>query len=326
MRTIIRASLLAVPAAVLLAACGGSDGTTTPAAATTTTVSGSAVKGPVNGATVTARKPDGAACGSTTTNASGTYSLQTTCTGDLVIEVSGGTYTDEATNVPTSLSTPMRVVVVANGGAVTGIATPLTTLAYTYAASSGTVTHAAFTTQATNLAGQFGLSGVNLATTLPQVTGTTNAYGDSLRALSRYMADNGKTLATITNGTLMANATDLSSFNTLYNNALAAVGSPVRVTFTANGFNISGTGAGGGSGTCGVNERGTVSVSANGININQPIDLNFCVSGIAAGSCTSGNASLSQALSNQPGVTGAANLAYSYSASCAAGAIVYNLL
>ena len=93
MRTIIHAALLAVPAAALLAACGGSDDAATPIApvATTTTVSGSAVKGPVNGATVRAKKPDGTACGTATTNAQGTYSLETTCTGDLIIEVSGGT-------------------------------------------------------------------------------------------------------------------------------------------------------------------------------------------------------------------------------------------
>ena len=289
--------------------------------ATTTTVSGSAVKGPVNGATVRAKKPDGTACGTATTNAQGTYSLETTCTGDLIIEVSGGTYTDEATNQSRALDTPLRVVVAANGGTVTGIATPLTTMAYTYAFGSGApVSHAAFTTQAQTLATQFGLSGVNLATTLPQVTGTTNAYGDSLRALSRYMADNNRTLATITNA-VFANAGDLTAFNTLYNNALIAVGSPVRVNFTATGFNLAGTGAGGGSGTCGVNVQGTV--TANGFTV--PLNVNYCVTGIAAGSCTSGNSSLSQALGGQQGIVGAANLQYAFSASCAAGAFTINL-
>lgn len=323
MRTIIHAALLAVPAAALLAACGGSDDAATPIApvATTTTVSGSAVKGPVNGATVRAKKPDGTACGTATTNAQGTYSLETTCTGDLIIEVSGGTYTDEATNQSRVLDTPLRVVVAANGGTVTGIATPLTTMAYTYAFGSGApVSHAAFTTQAQTLATQFGLSGVNLATTLPQVTGTTNAYGDSLRALSRYMADNNRTLATITNAAF-ANAGDLTAFNTLYNNALIAVGSPVRVNFTATGFNLAGTGAGGGSGTCGVNVQGTV--TANGFTVQ--LNVNYCVTGIAAGSCTSGNSSLSQALGGQQGIVGAANLQYAFSASCAAGAFTINL-
>lgn len=326
MRTIIRFGLSAIPAAALLVGCGGgSDDTPTPVtppvAATTTTISGSAVKGPVNGATVKAKKPDGTACGTTTTGAQGTYSLETTCTGDLVIEVTGGNYTDEATSKSLALDTPLRVVVAANGGTVTGIVTPLTTMAYTYAFGSGApVTHAAFSTQAQTLATQFGLSGVNLATTLPQVTGTTNTYGDSLRALSRYLADNNRTLATITNAAF-ANAGDLTVFNTLYNNALVAVGSPIRVNFTANGFNLSGTGAGGGSGTCGVNVQGTV--TANGFSV--PLNINYCVTGIAAGSCTSGNSSLSQVLNGQQGLTGAANLQYSYAAACAAGAFTVNL-
>lgn len=323
MRNAIHYALLTIPAAALLVACGSSDDAPTPVApvVTTTTISGSAVKGPVNGATVRAKKADGTACGSATTNAQGTYSLETTCTGDLIIEVTGGTYTDEATSQNRSLDTPLRVVVAANGGTVTGIATPLTTMAYTYAFGTGApVTQAAFASQAQTLASQFGLSGVNLATTLPQVTGATNAYGDSLRALSRYMADNNRSLATITNA-VFANAGDLTAFNTLYNNALIAVGSPVRVNFTANGFNISGTGAGGGSGTCGVNVQGTV--TANGFTV--PLNLNYCVTGIAAGSCTSGNSSLSQALGGQQGIVGAANLQYAFSAACAAGALTINL-
>lgn len=323
MRNAIHYALLTIPAAALLVACGSSDDAPTPVApvVTTTTISGSAVKGPVNGATVRAKKADGTACGSATTNAQGTYSLETTCTGDLIIEVTGGTYTDEATSQNRSLDTPLRVVVAANGGTVTGIATPLTTMAYTYAFGTGApVTQAAFASQAQTLASQFGLSGVNLATTLPQVTGATNAYGDSLRALSRYMADNNRSLATITNA-VFANAGDLTAFNTLYNNALIAVGSPVRVNFTANGFNISGTGAGGGNGTCGVNVQGTV--TANGFTV--PLNVNYCVTGIAAGSCTSGNSSLSQALGGQQGIVGAANLQYAFSAACAAGALTINL-
>ena len=322
MRSKILAALAATALAAFLAACGGGGGTTTPATPVTTTISGSAVKGPVSGATVTVKNAaTGAVLGTTTTGLGGAYTLGVQFTGDVVVEVSGGTYTDEATGASTALATPLRVVLNANGGSVTGVVTPLTTLAYTTAFQGSTpVTKAAFDTQAQNVAGQFGLSGVNLATTLPQVTGTTNAYGDSLRALSRYMADNGKTLATVTNA-VFANAGDLSTFNTLYNDALAKSGSSMRVTFTANGFNISGSGAGGGTGTCGVNVQGTI--TAGGYTV--PLDLNYCVTGIAAGSCTSGNASLSQALNSQQGVVGAANLAYTYAAACAAGAFTITL-
>ncbi len=322
MRSKTLAALAATALAVILAACGGGSGTTTPATPVTTTISGSAVKGPVSGATVTVKNAaTGAVLGTTTTGAGGAYSLGVEFTGDVVVEVSGGTYTDEATGASTVLATPLRVVLNANGGNVTGIVTPLTTMAYTHAfQGSTTVTKSAFDTRAQALASQFGLPDVNLATTLPQVTGTTNAYGEALRALSRYMADNGKTLATVTNA-VFTNAGDLSTFNTLYNDALAKSGSSMRVNFTANGFNISGTGAGGGTGTCGVNVQGTITTGGYTV----PLDLNYCISGIAAGSCTSGNASLSQALSGQQGMVGAANLAYTYAAACAAGAFTITL-
>lgn len=322
MRSKTLAAVAATALALILAACGGGSGTVTPATPVTTTISGSAVKGPVSGATVTVKNAaTGAVLGTTTTGPGGAYTLGVQFTGDVIVEVSGGTYTDEATGASTTLTTPLRVVLNANGGNVTGIVTPLTTMAYTQAFQGGTaVTTSAFDARAQALASQFGLSGVNLATTLPQVTGTTNAYGDSLRALSRYMADNGRTLATVTNA-VFANAGDLSTFNTLYNDALARTGSSMRVTFTANGFNISGSGAGGGTGTCGVNVQGTI--TANGFTV--PLDLNYCIAGIAAGSCTSGNASLSQALNSQQGVVGAANLAYTYAAACAAGAFTITL-
>ena len=39
---------------------------------------------------------------------------------DVVVEVNGGTYTDEATGASTPLATPLRVVLNANGGSVLG--------------------------------------------------------------------------------------------------------------------------------------------------------------------------------------------------------------
>lgn len=312
--------LLAGLAGLGLVACGGGGGGDAPAPASTT-VSGTIVKGPVAGATVTLRKADGSACGTATTDAQGRYSLATNCTGDLVVEASGGSYTDEATGRTTPLATPLRVVISATGGTVTGVATPLTTMAYTYAFRNGAgVTRAAFDTQARSLANQLGLAGVDLASTVPQVTGTTNAYGDALRGLSRYLANNGATLATVTSA-VFANAADLATFNSLYNQALAQVGSPLRVSFDANGLGISGSGAGGGSGTCGVNARGTVTAGSFVV----PVDLDYCVRGIAAGSCSAGNSSLSQVLGAQQGLAGAVNLSYTFGPTCAAGAFSITL-
>ena len=56
--------------------CGGGDA---PAAApASTTVSGDVVKGPVNGATVTFKRPDGSVIGTTTTDTSATM-VSVTC-------------------------------------------------------------------------------------------------------------------------------------------------------------------------------------------------------------------------------------------------------
>jgi hypothetical protein len=313
----------ATAATLMLAACGGDGGGS--AAVPATTISGSAVKGPVNGATVIVRNAaTGAEVGRTTTSATGLYSLSVDFQGDVVIEVSGGTYDDEATPGvdSTALTTTMRTVLTANGGTVTGVVTPLTTMAYTAAfGTTGRPTASAFNTSATSLASQFQLSGVNLSTTTPVVTGDRNDYGRVLAAVSQYLRDNNVTLATLTNTSF--STTQWGDFSAAFTAAYrtAVPNSTVTFSFTGNTVNVGGTGAGGGTGTCGVNVQGTV--TANGFTV--PLNLDYCINGIAAGSCTSGNSSLSQALSGQQGVAGAANLNYTYSATCAANAFVITL-
>lgn len=309
-------TLLAV-ATLVAAGCGGSD--SLGVAPTNTTVTGSAIKGPVNNATVTAKKPDGTACGSTTTNTAGQYSFTTACTGDLIVEVTGGTYTDEASNTTKTLDTPLRSVISANGGTVDGVVTPLTTIAFSYAfSSSSSATKAAFDAQAARIATQFNLANVNLSTTLPVVRGETNAYGAALKAISQYLKDNPtQTLAAVTTATLKS-AADFSNFGALYGAAYNTVnGTNVSFNFDGTAFNFTGTGAGGGSGTCGINQQGTVSTGG----ITVPINFDYCVSGIAGGSCDSGNSALSQSLSAQSGAIAGVNLVTTYSASCAPGAI-----
>ena len=67
-------------AAGLVAACGGGSSSSGPAAVTTTTVSGSVVKGPVNGANVCAYKATAAGKGDllacVTTNSAGGYTME----------------------------------------------------------------------------------------------------------------------------------------------------------------------------------------------------------------------------------------------------------
>ena len=298
--------------------------TTTPTtpAAIVTSLTGSVVKGPVGNATVTAKKPDGTACGTTATNATGQYNFTTSCTGDVIIEVTGGSYLDEATNITKPLTEPLKVVVNAAGGNVVGVVTPLTTMAYSVAfSSSNAATVGAFNAQMVKTAAQFGLANVNLATTLPVVTGSSNAYGNALKAISQYLNDNrGTTLAAFT-APALTTQTALTAFSQAYNSAFFKInGAASNVTFNGDGFTITGTGAGGGSGTCGVTAVG--SVTSSGFTV--PVDLSYCLSGIAAGSCDAGNLSLNQALAVQ-GSTAGINLAYTYSAVCAPGAIQINL-
>ena len=114
-----------------------------------------------------------------------------------------------------------------------------------------------------------------------------------------------------------------ADFSTAFTSAYqtAVPNSSITFAFTGNGLTVGGTGAGGGSGSCGVNVQGTV--SANGFNV--PLNLDYCIVGIAAGSCNSGNATLSQGLSGQGDLVGAANLVYTYSTTCAAGAFEIRL-
>ncbi len=311
----------ATAAILILAACGGDGGGGGAAAPTaSTTISGSVVKGPVSGSTITVKNAaTGAVLGTTTTTSSGTYTLSVPFEGDVVVEATGGTYTDEATRANATLSTPLRTVLTANGGNVTGVVTPLTTMAYTYAFGTATLpTASAFNTTATNIATQFQLSGVNLSTTVPVVSGTLNDYGRILAAISEYLRANAVPLSQLTS--VAFSSAQSATFSTAFTTAYRTVVPDSNITFAFNGSTVSvgGTGAGGGAGRCGVNVQGTV--TANGFTV--PLNLDYCITGIAASSCNSGNASLSQAISGQGGVAGAANLRYTYSPSCVANPVV----
>ena len=322
MRTTLYAGLIAVTSALILVACGGGGSTTGVAAGVSgTTISGTAVKGPIANATVTVRNAStGASLATTTTTGSGTYSVSVTFNGDVILEVTGGTYTDESTGAATTLSTPLRAVLTAAGGTATGHITPLTTLAYNYAQTTGgAVTAARFTTVAATLASQFRLGEVNLLTTRPDPANPDNSYGLALKALSKYLDTNRVTLQSLL--TQAFTQADWNTFSTAYSNAyLAANGSTVSFNFDGSALNIGGTGAGGGTGTCGVAASGTV--TSGGFTV--PVNFNYCISGIAGGSCTAGNSALNQSLSSQQGA-GGANLTYTYSSTCAANAIAINL-
>ena len=130
----------------LLAACGGgSSDATTPTIPSTSSgiVSGTAVKGPVAGGTMTAYSIVNGAMGSQltsgTTDSQGNFQLSIGAySGPVMLQLSGGTYTDEATGVSMGMSSGnvMTAVIstVASGSTASGIqVTPLTSMAQTMA-------------------------------------------------------------------------------------------------------------------------------------------------------------------------------------------------
>ena len=206
---------LALLLAGLLTACGGADNGSTAAtspapaasAATTnpsTTVSGAVVKGPVLGAQVCAFAVAGSGRGAVlgdcaTTDAAGRYSLSVpTGTGALWLQASGGSYTDEATAVATTLpaGSTLLSLVNANGALVSAMLTPLTTLAFNTARAAAAASGATLALDASAFeaaAAQWRSSlllpaGLDLNSTLSGFGAAANAYGDALANISRMVA------------------------------------------------------------------------------------------------------------------------------------------
>ncbi len=130
---------LLIGASLILSSCGGGSGGGGTTAGSNGSISGTAVKGPVSGAAVTAYAIDngtmGAQVGTGTTDSQGNFMVSTgTYSGPLMFQMSGGTYTDEATNAGMAMHSGdmMTAVIpsVVSGSTMTGIQiTPLTSMA-----------------------------------------------------------------------------------------------------------------------------------------------------------------------------------------------------
>jgi hypothetical protein len=191
---------LAFMATVLVAACGGGaslsadPASTAPLPVKAASLSGSIVKGPVAGAQVCAYalvpSGKGKQLGCANSNPDGTYALELDFEGEVVVEATGGSYTDEAsglTGVP--LGAPLQSVTSLGRSANVLHATPLTALAFSRALAAGDLSLAAFQAKADLVRNAFGLAPeVDLARTLPTVSGgSVNAYGTALHGLSKML-------------------------------------------------------------------------------------------------------------------------------------------
>ena len=191
-----------IGAGVLLAACGGSSNTT--GNGLNGTMSGTAMKGPVANATVTAFGVANGAKGSqlatARTDAQGHFTMQLGAyAGTVLVEMQGGSYTDEATNATMSMSGAdvMTSVVpgFAAGSSMTIAVTPLTSMAQTMAQGmAGGMTDANVTAANGGVGSYFSVGDILHTTPMdPLVAGSGGAatqdqknYGMTLAAMSQY--------------------------------------------------------------------------------------------------------------------------------------------
>lgn len=127
-------------------ACGGSDGDSSSSTeSTTNSISGVASKGLISEGTVkayaiTSEGEKGELLGTTTTDGEGHYSLDLEYDDAVIVEVTGGTYTDEATGQSTELSSTLRAALPSVTVDTTAAVTPLSEMAVRVAETSGSIT------------------------------------------------------------------------------------------------------------------------------------------------------------------------------------------
>ena len=131
---------LAAGAALMLSSCGGGGGTDVNGAGANGTISGRAIKGPVDGATVTAfgingNGTMGSMIGSAVTDSAGNFIMSAgSYSGPVMLQMSGGSYKDEAAGSMMTMHTGdiMTTVIpaIVSGGTMTGLqVNPITSMA-----------------------------------------------------------------------------------------------------------------------------------------------------------------------------------------------------
>lgn len=224
-------SKFGLPAAVALAlsACGGG-GSTVDASISTPVqgvISGAATKGPMNKATVTAYGISsgqmGAQIGTANTDANGNFTMTIgSYAGPVMIQVSGGSYTDEATGtvMPLAPGDVMTAIMpsVKAGATNGGIqVTPVTAMAQAMAQHlTGGMTDANIAAANTAMGNNFSVSDIlHTAPMNPLVTGSgvgasqdAQNYGMTLAAMSKYAQTQGMSSSSAMVTALMNDATD----------------------------------------------------------------------------------------------------------------------
>lgn len=205
---------------------GGSDDGIQPKPTTGTSISGIASKGPIDGGTVNAYaiNPDGTKGdlkGTSTTNSDGTFTIDLDdFVGNVIIEVTGGTYTDEASN-STMTNSLMRTALTNVSGNVTAQVTPLTEMAVQIAATSTGVDVSKIDTANALVSNLIG--GEDILTTFPanvaEDTGSASLaeqrYGLALASISQMVVDGKATDVTAAISAIAADLADNKLLNTV---------------------------------------------------------------------------------------------------------------
>jgi hypothetical protein len=201
--------LLTTLVVTFLTACGGGGGGGGGTSGGAGTISGTAVKGPVGGATVTAyaitNGAKGAQIASGTTATNGNFSLSMgSYSGPVMLQVSGGSYTDEATSATMMMGSNVMTAVLQNvtaGQTLSGIQiTPLTAMAQVWAQNmTGGMTAANISTANTGVGNYCNVS--NILSVQPMDPTALNSggtatqdmkdYGMCLAAMSKYASSQG---------------------------------------------------------------------------------------------------------------------------------------
>jgi hypothetical protein len=224
-RSIFIGLALVIGTSLFLYSCGGGGGGGTTAAGGS--ISGTAVKGPVNGATVTAYAINngvmGAQIGSGTTDAQGNFSISVgTYSGSVMLQMNGGAYTDEATNTSMTMHAgdvmTAAIPSVASGATITGIQmTPLTSMAQARAHTmAGGMTEANIIAANTAVGTYFMVNDILHTSPMnPLVPGsgtgaTSNMknYGMAIAAMSQYAGTLGMPFSSGMITAMMDDATD----------------------------------------------------------------------------------------------------------------------
>jgi hypothetical protein len=237
LRTTLTLALGALTASVIVA-CGGGGGGSNPTggngsgSGTTGTIGGTAIKGPISGATVTAyaiaNGAKGSQLGHAQTSGSGDFTMTVGAySGPMMLEVHGGSYLDEATGSHMTMldaddmTCVLPSVTVTAGSTITGIqVTPLTSMAQAWAQHmAGGMTMANITTANSRMGTNYLGTGVDIVMTHPidpTVTGSANGasidsknYGMLLAAMSQEAHDLGMTSSSSAMvGAMMDDASD----------------------------------------------------------------------------------------------------------------------